>query len=284
MHLPSEPIVSHPIRSAAWIVLLLLAVAARSVGDDRPPAGDSKTAPPPPAKARILFLHHSTGECVWNGGVQEWFDAWNKEHKTAYEIVERPFPKEDPYGWNNYPFDYWNIWVQHAGRKPFKGEPTLEMLTPEHDVIVFKHCFPVSAIDEDTGKPDIASDEKRVENYKLQYAALKKKLREFPKTKFIVWTGAALVKSETDADAARRAKEFFEWVRRTWDEPGDNIFVWDFQSLETEGGLYLKGAYAAGDSHPNEKFAKQVAPLFCRRIVDVIAGAGDSAPITGKRK
>jgi len=235
-----------------------------------------------PTKAKILFLHHSTGECVWKGGVQAWFEAYNRTHKTEYEITEQNFPKDDPYGWNNYPYDYWNIWVRHAGDRPYRTEPTLEMLTPKYDVIVFKHCFPVSAIEPDTGQADVASEDKRIENYKRQYAALKKKLREFPKTKFIVWTGAALVKAETDEAAARRAKMFFDWVRTAWDQRGDNIYLWDFYALETDGGLYLKAAYAAGDSHPNERFSKQVAPLFCQRIVDVIRGAGDTGGITGK--
>jgi hypothetical protein len=251
---------------------ILLAEGSRGEGEQ----------PAEPAKARILFLHHSTGECIWNGGVKDWFDAYNKANKTEYDITEQAFPKDSPYGWNNYPYDYWNIWVRHAGKKAYKGEPTLEMLAPKYDVIVFKHCFPVSGIDEDTGSPDVASQDKRIENYKLQYAALKKKLREFPRTKFIVWTGAALVKGETEEAAARRAKAFFDWVRTTWDERGDNIYLWDFQSLETEGGLYLKPAYAAGDSHPNEKFSRTVAPFFCQRVVDVIRGAGDTGTITGK--
>ncbi len=236
---------------------------------------------PPPAKARVLLLHHSTGECVWNGGVKAWFDAYNKANNTQYRITEQCFPKSDPYGWNNYPYDYWNIWVRHAGNKPYMTEPTLEMLTPRYDVVVFKHCFPVSSIKPDVSKADVASEEKRIENYKLQYAALKKKFHAFPKTKFILWTGAALVKAETGDAAARRAKAFFDWVRGTWDERGDNIYLWDFYELETEGKLYLKDAYASGDSHPNEAFSKKVAPLLCQRIVDVIQDRGDTASITG---
>ncbi len=192
----------------------LLAAASQDANGQTVSGGQKRS----PTKAKILFLHHSTGECVWNGGVQGWFDAYNKANKAEYEITEQSFPKDDPYGWNNYPYDYWNIWVQHAGSKPHKGEPTLELLTSKYSVIIFKHCFPVSSIEAETGQADVASADKRIENYKLQYAALKKKLREFPKTKFILWTGAALVKSETDEAAARRAKAFFEWVRGTWDE------------------------------------------------------------------
>ena len=150
---------------------------------------------PAPTRARIIFLHHSTGECIWNGGVAKWFAAYNAAYKTDYRITQQNFPKDSPYGWENYPYDYWNIWVSHAGAKPYKGEPTLEILTPKYDVIVFKHCFPVCAIEADTGRANVASNEKRIENYKLQYEALKKKMRSYPKVRFIVWTGAVQVKA-----------------------------------------------------------------------------------------
>jgi len=237
-----------------------------------------------PTSARIIFLHHSTGECIWNGGVAAWFQAYNAAHKTDYRITEQNFPKDSPYGWENYPYDYWNIWVNHAGNSPYKNEPTLEILARTYNVIVFKHCFPVSGIEADTGRGDARSSEKRLENYKLQYEALKGKLRQFPQVKFILWTGAVQVQADMDEPTARRAKAFFDWVRTRWDEKGDNIFLWDFYELETEGGLYLKAQYAqaAGDSHPNEGFSRKVAPYFCQRVVDVIAGRGDTTKITGQ--
>lgn len=228
-------------------------------------------------RVRIVFLHHSTGKAVWDGGVKDWIRQYNRENGTGYDIREVAFPKESPYGWNNYPFDYWNIWVRHEGPEPFMGEPTLEMLTERYDVIVWKHCFPVSEVLPDTGSPDVASSEKRAGNYRLQYEELREKMREFPGTKFIVWTGAALVRARTDEEQAARARDFSEWVVDEWDEPGDNIFVWDFRGLETEGGLYMKPEYARSetDSHPNEKFASTTAPLFGRMIVDVIEGRAD---------
>jgi hypothetical protein len=233
---------------------------------------------------RIIFLHHSTGELVWKGGVKQWFKKYNAEKGTNYKISEWAFPKASPYGWKNYPFDYWNIWVKNAGDKPFMKEPTLEILTKEYQVIIWKHCFPFSKIKKDIGAPDINSEEKRIENYKLHYSALKEKMREFPNTKFIVWTGAALVKNATDEESGKRAKEFFEWVKKEWDQPGDNIYLWDFYQLETEGNLYLKEEYAvsSNNSHPNIKFSQMVAPLFCQRIVEVIEGRGDVSSITGR--
>ncbi len=224
--------------------------------------------------ANIIFLHHSTGNNVWQGGVAKWFADFNAGNGTSYEITERTFPSGDPYAWKNYPFDYWNIWVKNAGPEPYMEEPTLEILTKDYNVIVFKHCYPVSNILEDTGNPDIASEEKRAENYKLQYAALKEKLHQYPDVKFIVWTGAAQVEKKTNPENGARAREFFTWVKNDWDQPGDNIYIWDLFELETEGGLYLKNEHAAADnnSHPNEVFCQEVAPKFAQRIVDVIQG------------
>lgn len=255
-----------------------------------------------PMGPRIILLHHSTGEVIWYGNTssmksiylklfrkesvtEHWFRKYNKENGTSYQISELKFPKKEPYGWNNYPYDYYNIWVKHAGENPYMEEPTLEMLTREYDVIIFKHCYPVSNMEEDTGKADIDSDKKTMENYVLQYNALKKKMHEFPETRFIVWTGAALVESWTTEENARRAREFFNWVRTEWDEQGDNIFLWDLYTLETEGGLYLKPEYARtpNNPHPHIRFAGKVNPLFCSRIVDVIENNGSNTMLTGEK-
>ena len=118
----------------------------------------------------------------------------------------------------------------------------------------------------------------------MQYEALKKKMLEFPETKFIIWTPTALVESDTNKDDAERANEFSEWVKNVWDSKGDNIFLWDFRDLQVEGGLYFKSNYALdiNDSHPNKEFSRKVAPYFCKRIVDIIEGNGDIASLTGK--
>lgn len=228
------------------------------------------------SSAKVAFLHHSTGGVIWNGGVATKIAQYNASHGKNYSVTATDFPKSSPYGWNNYPYDYWNIWVNHAGSTAYLQEPTLETLTQTYDVIVFKHCFPVSSIGADASSSSVSSSAKTLGNYKLQYEALKSKMHEFPDKRFIVWTGAALVQGATDADQATRAKQFADWVRTEWDEPGDNIFVWDFFNLETGGGIYLLPANAAsaGDSHPSSAFAATVAPQFAQRIIDVIEGRG----------
>jgi hypothetical protein len=234
---------------------------------------------------KIIFLHHSTGHCIWvgktnkylfkltqKGDVQKYFDNYNRKNKTDYRIVERPFPKRVPYGWNNYPYDYYNIWVKNSGEKPYMEEPTLEMLAAEYDVIIFKHCFPVSRISEDTGIPDINSDEKRVENYKLQYNALKSKMHDFPDKKFIIWTPAVCTRNKMTEDEGKRTQQFYKWMTGEWDEKGDNIYIWDFYKYETEGGLFLQDKNADGpdNSHPNRELCGRVAPLFSQFVIDVV--------------
>jgi hypothetical protein len=271
------------------LVLLLLFITASCQKQNQNPASMSKSS-------RILFLHHSTGKAVLRGNtsrimfklgskgsVDKWINRYNRRNGTKYEFTSQVFPKASPYGWNNYPYDYYNIWVKNGGDQPFKEEPTLEMLTKDYDVIVFKHCYPGSDVEESKGEANVDSDKKTIENYKLQYDALKAKMRQFPKTKFILWTGAAQVKNNTNEADATRAKEFFEWVVKEWDEKGDNIFIWDFRSLETEGGLYFRDQYAATpeDSHPSAEFAGRVAKLFGQRVIDVIEDRGDAGNITG---
>jgi len=255
---------------------------------------------------RIIFLHHSTGLNIW--GVENSlatsvafrmnvfykfignradlpmrFKQYNKEQDTNYHIEKRVFPTRRPYGWYNGPYNYYNIWVKNAGDKPYMKQPTLEILTRDYEVIIFKHCYPVSNIQPDNDSADIHSKYKSIANYKLQYEAIKKKLHEFPDTKFILWTGAAQVKMHIKEDQALRAREFFNWVKEEWDEPGDNIHLWDLYNLETEGDLYFKEAYATApdDSHPNAEFSSRVNKLLFQRIVDVIENDGKNTSLTG---
>lgn len=260
---------------------------------------------------KIAFLHHSTGQNIWNGNrstlfskvfgrinhrlgrifyrkpaLQGHFDDYNRKNNTSFNINELVFPKREPYGWHNYPFDYYNIWVKNGDKDEYQNEPTLDKLTKEYQVIIFKHCFPVSNIKPDNEHPDIDSDYKSLANYKLQYLALREKLYQYKDTIFIVFTGAARVQSQVSMEEGTRAKEFFRWVVSEWDKPDDNIFIWDLFELQTEGGVYFKDAYASSpaDSHPSAAFSEHLAELLFNRIVDIIETKGARTTLTGNFK
>ena len=256
----------------------------------------------------IAFLHHSTGQSVWNGNSESLsykigrvvrkitgkknngaklprlVKDYNKKSPVKFTIDEIVFPKTEPYGWKNYPYDYYNIWVKNAGEQPYAEEPTLEMLTGKYQVIMFKHCFPVSNIGPDADSTDINSEYKSLPNYKLQYLALRDKMHGFPDTRFIVWTGAIQVESLITEEEAVRTREFFTWVKDTWDLPDDNIYIWDFYALQTDGGLYFPNAYArsAGDSHPNNAFSEKAASLLVHRIADILENKGSKTNLLGE--
>jgi hypothetical protein len=247
-------------------------------------------------EVKVILLHHSTGKGVWRGhtskyflklgfkgDVEKWFLKYNQTCDIKIRVEERYFPKSSPYGWKNNPYDYYNIWVRNAGNQEYMEEPTLEILTKQYDVIIWKHCFPVGKI-LDGSVADVNSDVKTLANYKLQYHALKQKMHEFPDNKFMVWTGASLVESATTPEQSKRAREFFTWVIQEWDEPGDNIFIWDFNELETGGDLYLKPEYTKdpANSHPNIEFYSMASVYFCNRLVSVVEGRGDTSSLTGK--
>lgn len=264
-----------------------------------------------PSGTNIVFLHHSTGSFIWygkrasvlnrgiglvskdlkkslrrEGKLPKYFKEYNQMNGTTYHIEERSFPKREPYGWNNFPYDYYNIWVRNGGDEPYMEEPTLEILTKKYQVIIFKHCFPVSRINSDPDSADINSDFKSISNYKLQYLALRDKLHEFPETQFILFTGAVHVESKLSPEQAARTQNFFDWVRDQWDLPGDNIFLWDLYQVQTEGGLYFKNEYALSEnnSHPNNRFSAHAGELLFNRIIDVIENEGETTMLNGESK
>ena len=65
-------------------------------------------------------------------------------------------------------------------------------------------------------------------------------------------------------------------MRQEWDEPGDNIYLFDYHELAAPGGR-LRPDYALfrTDSHPSETFSERAAKAFVTRLTDVIEGRAD---------
>lgn len=239
---------------------------------------------------RVLFLHHSTGAGVWgypDKGVPAWFSDYNAAHNTAFVVEERSYPTGS-YPWNNYPYDYWNLWINGACDS---GEASIECMNPlaaDHEIIIFKHCFPGANVGPDTGA-NIASSYRSLENYKLQYRALRDMMDSYPGTKFIVWTLAPLHRLATDAAHAERAAEFVAWVNNDFltedGQPHPNIFIFDFWSIVAETDpapaqgatnclkYEYEGNHSGSDSHPNGAANNAAGPLFAQFIADTALSA-----------
>jgi hypothetical protein len=241
----------------------------------------------------VIFLHHSTGGNVYNiGDVPGYIDTYNSDNGASIQVTERAYPN-NPYPWNNYPYDYWNLWVNGACDNQSAGIECLESIASSYDIIIWKHCFPGAGIAEDNGEGDITSSVKTLPNYKLQYRALRTVMDELPDNEFIVWTLAPLHRLSTSQSSAARAGEFVEWVKNDWlTEDGKehpNIHVFDFFGIVAEqsetpdhGFQYClkyeyEGSHESGDSHPNTLANETAGPLFAEYIIDVATGNTSSS-------
>ncbi len=234
------------------------------------------------AGEKVIFLHHSTGGNVY---VQGEVPKWLSEYDPSLSITERAYPTNG-YPWANYPYDYWNLWINGACQPGNPNMECLDNLAEEFDVVIFKHCFPGAGILADTGTPDVGSSRKSLENYKAQYRAIRSELDRYPETTFIIWTLAPLHRLATNPDQAARAWQFVQWVKHDFlKEDGKshpNIFIFDFFGIIAEkqanpehGQQYcLKYEYershSGSDSHPNELANQTAGPLFARCIVDAV--------------
>lgn len=270
-----QPTARQSIRLAVLGVLSALCLSCT----DNPPI---EPGSPMPAGSRAIFLHHSTGGVVWSNGLSAEIDRLNTAEGTSYSVNQTAYP-DTPWPWDNYPSDYYRLWVGGEGSAVSANIYNLETLCSQYDLIVFKHCYPVNDLEPDTGSPDPASTTKTLENYQAAYNALKARFLDRPDKRFLVWTGAVRLEVNTNPAAAQRLKTFRDWVINTWDQTGDNIFVFDFWQLETGGGLYLLpgNAASATDDHPSDSFAQTVALRFAERLMDVFQGNGDIDPLTG---
>ncbi len=231
----------------------------------------------------IMFLHHSTGEGVYyEGEVPAWISDYNARNGTNYRINERNYP-DTPYDWENYPYDYWNLWINGACDSTHPSIECLNTLTQSYDVIVFKHCFPGAAIEADSGNADVSSSTKTLENYKLQYRALRDVMDTYTDTLFIVWTLAPLHQLATNSAEAVRARQFVDWVTTEFlTEDGKqhpNIALFDFWGVvaEDDPGAVLgkvnclkyeyEASHFSDDSHPNSAANQAAGPKFARTIV-----------------
>jgi hypothetical protein len=231
-------------------------------------------------------LHHSTGNNLfYTGKVSEYIEEYNADHSTSYQITEMAYPNT-PYPWNNYPYDYWNLWVNQSCDNSNPNIMCLDEMTNNYDVIIWKHCYPGAAIQSDNDNPDVGSSAKTLANYKLQYKALLNLMDQFPNTKFIIWTLVPLHRNATSPEQAGRAYEFVNWVKDSWLQEDDsshpNIYIFDFFRNSAEmtptpdnGVQYclkyeFEGDHNGSDSHPNKLANETIGPVFSQFIIDVI--------------
>jgi hypothetical protein len=237
-----------------------------------------------------IFLHHSTGECIWgpNGSatsVPQQIISYNASHSysgsNAVSLNEMGWP-ETP--WDN-EWERWHRIFYNMDTVDADIRPILEA----NKIIMIKSCFPSSNMFGGVGtKADTSNwDIKSVLNYKWHWRKIIERMRQHTSNFFVVWTNAPLVASATNSAEAANANWFCRWAKDTLAKGLDtefglfpkNVYIFDFFHKLTDptGLLPVKYAASSGDSHPNATATSLVAPQLIKEVFDAaIAYEGTS--------
>lgn len=257
-----------------WIFLLIAILVSPVYGDEI---------------TNILFLHHSTGSGLINGGnVRNLITTYNTLHSTNLEFWDHGYNANGVHDQNNTYYSHYNIPYDNTDpdgfnvlfAQPVHNPPdnafsyiinphTMGTRTITHQVFIFKSCYPASNI----------SSEQMLTNYQTWYLAMRDVMDAHPEKIFIPLTPPPLTRSSTSVENAARAQRFSDWlISPTYLAGHPNIFVFNFRDylMEHDSTSYyfncLRAAYGGdgGDSHPNDLANQTVGPFFVDFIIDAI--------------
>ena len=287
--MPAKP---SPLRWLTWILIALALGGLQGPGLAPALAQSDLDPSPPEGVVRLIFIHHSSGE--------NWLTDGNGD--LGLLLGENNyFVSDTNYGWGpdaigdrtdilNWPEwfvgpdspRYLEALYQESGQNSGYTR-TLEDPGGENQILLFKSCFPNSALEGSPDDPPAPADTltvgaaRRVYNDLLTYFATR------PDRLFVVITAPPIA----DSTYAANARAFNTWLVENWlaenDYPYHNVFVFDFYNVLTgannhhryhdgaieyitdQGGdtaYYVEG----GDDHPtpegNQKSTEEFIPLL----------------------
>jgi hypothetical protein len=291
-----------------------------AVPTSEPTAGlDGETQPeavdvsPPASVRKLIFIHHSSGE-NWladeNGGL-------------GLALMENNyFVSDTNYGWGpteeslggpigDYTdIGYWWNWFlgpssagilravyaeneRHADYSRLADDPG-----GENKIVMFKSCFPNSALAGDPGDPPAAGDNPlqgmdsgsgyhTVANAKRIYADLLGYFGAHPEKLFVVVTAPPLL--DSSPEQAANARAFNRWLVEEWLSayPNRNVAVFDFYNVLTSNGGDPETNDLDSESGNHHRVFRGSIQYITDRGVNTSAYAadGDSHPTaSGNRK
>jgi hypothetical protein len=225
-----------------------------------------------------IFLHHSTGACIWgsNGSqtsVPDEIQKFNLAHhysgRHAISLREQAWPSLD---------NEWATW-----HRIFENKDTIQAdirpLLRNNRIIIIKSCFPSSNISS-IGNPSdtLEPTKKTIMNYKWHWRSMVKIMKQHPENFFVIWTNAPLVAQQTNNSEAWLSEKFCLWAKNIFAKGLDsefgpfpqNVYVFDFfhTLADRDGKLPLAYASDVANSHPNGAATKIAAPLFVQEVFD----------------
>jgi hypothetical protein len=223
---------------------------------------------PPKKKLTMVWHHHSTGDNLLKGGLKAalaknniaFYDINYKEAKVdGYVIGDHTDVKDFPKNFNTP--KYFKViagWELKEGKK-------------QHDIIMFKSCFPNSNIKTDA----------QLEQYKKWYLSMLPTFKAHPDILFIGMSTPPLTYKETTPDAAKRARKWANWISKEYAKDLKNVQIFDlFDAMAVKDGvdkantLPIQFAHDKWDSHPNDNAAKAMTRMFIPWLNRILRESG----------
>ncbi len=264
------------------VCLLFVTAAATSPA----PMRQTDNPNPPSSVVKLVFIHHSTGE--------NWLtDGYGNLGRTL--DANNYFVSDTNYGWgpnsigDRTDIPDWAEWFasdmtptymdalfneteQHSSYTRTLSDPGGENI-----IIMFKSCFPNSALEGNPNDPPGTYEELTVAGAKYVYNTILQYFATRPDKLFVVITAPPL----SDSTYAENARAFNDWLVNDWLHENNyalnNVAVFDFYNVLTDKNAHhriVNGQiehvttrsntldYPSGDDHPNERGSQKATEEF----------------------
>ena len=240
----------------------------------------------PDSAVKLIFIHHSTGE---NWLADGYGDLGQTLDQNNY------FVSDTNYGWgpetigDRTDIPNWTEWFASDSTPTYMAAlfsesgqnssytRTLSDPGGENTIIMFKSCFPNSALEGGPNDPPGTYEEMSVSGAKYVYNTILQYFATRPDKLFVIITAPPL----SDGTYAKNARAFNNWLLDDWLRENNytlnNVAVFDFYNILTDKNAHhrvangqiehLNGtrntlAYPSGDDHPSEKGSRKATEEF----------------------
>jgi hypothetical protein len=268
---------------ALFVLFTLLLIAAAPQPSPRLQTDDSN---PPDRVVKLIFIHHSTGENWLTDG---YGDLGRTLGKNNY------FVSDTNYGWgpdsigDRTDIPNWTEWFAGANTPTYMNAlfneneqhasytRTLSDPVGENEIIMFKSCFPNSALEGSPNDPPGTYEELSVGGAKYVYNTILPYFAAHPDKLFVVITAPPL----SDSTYSENARAFNQWLINDWLRENNytltNVAVFDFYNILTDANAHhrvnngqiehILGTrntlnYPSGDDHPSVEGSRKATEEF----------------------
>jgi hypothetical protein len=266
------------------IVLSLLFLTAGTVSPL--PLSQADDASPPDRVVKLIFIHHSTGE------------NWLEDEYGGLGLAlsrNNYFVSDTNYGWgpdaigDRTDIPNWTEWFtsgatprimqvlfNESGQNSYYTRAVSDP-SGENEIILFKSCFPNSALEGNPNDQPGTFEDMTVSGAKYVYNAILQYFVTRPDKLFVVITAPPL----SDAEYAANARAFNNWLLNDWlrenNYPLNNVAVFDFYNVLTDPNAHhrfnngqvehIYGSrntlyYRSEDDHPSVQGSRKAADEF----------------------